>query len=213
MKIKKKCGVCSKEFYVRPSIEKIGKGKFCSRKCAYKSIEGNTFSKGHILSKEGLKKIKETRANQIFPEGHYKRISENHKKIGVGKWMLGRKLSKETRLKISENHKGEKTHLWRGGVDTSLYSKIRNSIQSRFWREDVFKRDNYTCTWCGDKRGHNLNADHIKSFALILKENNIKTVEEAIACKELWDINNGRTLCVPCHKKTDNWGYGARKNL
>lgn len=49
-----------------------------------------------------------------MPTGIYKRteetkekISKTAKKNGVGKWMLGRKLSKETRKKMSENNKGE----------------------------------------------------------------------------------------------------------
>jgi hypothetical protein len=26
--------------------------------------------------------------------------------------------------------------------------------------------------------------------------------QEALLCPELWDINNGLTLCVPCHDRT-----------
>lgn len=36
----------------------------------------------------------------------------------------------------------------------------------------------------------------------IKEENNIKTLEESIYCDELWNINNGITLCIECHKKT-----------
>ena len=38
-----------------------------------------------------------------------------------------------------------------------------------------------------------LEADHIKDFALYPKER--------------LNINNGRTLCKSCHKKTDNYGF------
>ena len=41
--------------------------------------------------------------------------------------------------------------------------------------------------------------------ALIIRENNINTAEGALACKELWDINNGITLCLECHKQTDTY--------
>jgi hypothetical protein len=48
--------------------------------------------------------------------------------------------------------------------------------------------------WCG-KTKEKLEADHIKPFALF---------------PELrFDISNGRTLCLPCHKLTDN--YAGRK--
>jgi hypothetical protein len=70
---------------------------------------------------------------------------------------------------------------------------FRASLKYREWRSSVFKRDNYTCVICKDKKGGNLEADHIKDFALY---------------PELrLDINNGRTLCKSCHKKTDNYGF------
>ena len=90
---------------------------------------------------------------------------------------------------------GEKSPFWRGGV-TPENELQRKGIDYKKWRTDVFKRDNYTCQHCGQVGGK-LNADHIKPFAYF---------------KELrFDINNGRTLCVNCHKKTDNYGGRARK--
>lgn len=62
------------------------------------------------------------------------------------------------------------------------------------WRTLVFERDNYTCQVCGI-RGDYLHADHIKPFAYY---------------PELrYEVTNGRTLCVPCHKKTDTYGVKA----
>ena len=40
----------------------------------------------------------------------------------------------------------------------------------------------------------------IKYMSVILIENNIDSMEKAIECKELWDRNNGITLCNACHK-------------
>lgn len=42
----------------------------------------------------------------------------------------------------------------------------------------------------------------------MLEENNIKTMEQALKCKELWDVNNGIVLCNKCHDLTR---YGRRK--
>ena len=73
-------------------------------------------------------------------------------------------------------------------------SKIKNQRRgSEFieWRKTIFQRDNYTCLHCGQIGGR-LQADHIKSWAMY---------------PELrFDINNGQTLCVDCHKKTDTYG-------
>ncbi len=70
---------------------------------------------------------------------------------------------------------------------------FRASREYKEWRRDIFKRDKYTCVICGDSRGSNLEADHIRDFALY---------------PELrLDINNGRTLCKKCHINTENHGF------
>lgn len=47
--------------------------------------------------------------------------------------------------------------------------------------------------------------DHINPFYKILKDHNIKTVKQAKKCKELWEVSNGRTLCILCHKQTPSY--------
>jgi 5-methylcytosine-specific restriction endonuclease McrA len=96
---------------------------------------------------------------------------------------------------------------------TPLYMAIRGCIKYSEWRSKVYKRDNYTCIICGDNKGGNLNADHIISFAVILEKHHMSSLEDALICDELWDVDNGRTLCVECHKKTDTWGHKTRMEL
>ena len=99
---------------------------------------------------------------------------------------------------------GEKNPNWQGGI-TKLSSKIRSCFEYRQWRSDVFSRDDFTCQLC-DMRGGELNVDHFPiSFAEIFHTNQIDSIEKALECEEFWNINNGRTLCVDCHKKTDNY--------
>lgn len=126
-----------------------------------------------------------------------KKHSEEHRRK-IGLKLKGKPLSLETRRKISEAHKGEKAYWWRGGL-TPINKQVRGSLEMKLWREAVFKRDNWTCVWCGLKGGWSkeqrkkieIQADHIKSFS---QYPNLR-----------FDINNGRTLCVDCHKKTDTY--------
>ena len=125
-------------------------------------------------------------------------IKEKFAKAKIGKtpWNKGLKMwenkehPKGTKgMKFPQNA-GENSRFWKGGIST-INEKERKSTKCKDWKKSVFERDNYTCVDCG-KKGGELNADHIKPFALF---------------KELrFDVNNGRTLCVECHYKTDTYG-------
>ena len=105
----------------------------------------------------------------------------------------GRKLSVEHRKKIGDAHRGDKNHWWKGGI-TGINKQIRGSLEYKLWREAVFKRDNWVCKWCLQKGGK-LHPHHIKPFC---------------DYPELrFAIDNGLTLCVSCHQKTDNYGGKA----
>lgn len=76
--------------------------------------------------------------------------------------------------------------------------RIRRSKEFANWRKAVFERDDYTCQFCG-ARGTELHPDHIKQFAYY---------------PELrFDLDNGRTLCAPCHRATPTWGSHGRKKV
>lgn len=137
-------------------------------------------------------------------------------KLGLGKcYLKGRKASLQTRLKMSESHKGNKSPLWKGGI-TSLRKQIRNCFQYRQWRKSVFEKDNYSCIICGKRSCIGtkvyLEADHYPiSFSEIFHKNKIEELQQAFECKEFWNINNGRTLCKNCHLKTANHGKKNNK--
>lgn len=107
------------------------------------------------------------------------------------------------------NQKGENNHFWKGGK-TKISQQIKNLVEYKMWRMSIFKRDFFTCQHCGAKnrKGEKyiFDADHIYPFSKILDDYNITSIEEAISCEKLWDIENGRTLCRDCHKKTETWG-------
>lgn len=91
---------------------------------------------------------------------------------------------------------------WNKGMNsgkTALRDQIENLVEYKNWRKSVYERDDFICQLC-KKRGNTLNAHHKKTFKSIIKENNITTVNQALQCKKLWEINNGATLCEKCHK-------------
>lgn len=138
-----------------------------------------------------------TCGNMIYRKGYLLKTKKNF--FCNNKCHAKFKKTKDYSWCTKENHWN-----WKGGISfigKSLYKQLRKIKKYTDWRSDIYKRDNYTCVNCGVVGGK-LNVDHCpKPFSLIIKENNIKTLEEAISCGKLWDINNGRTLCVDCHLK------------
>lgn len=117
-------------------------------------------------------------------------------------WNKGKQWSFEVRKKLSFSHIGlncaEKHYNWKGGI-TPLIRMIRNSFKYRQWRSDVFTRDEFLCSVCCQK-GKELNAHHLRKFSSIIVACEVKTYKDALSCEELWNINNGITLCKSCHK-------------
>ncbi len=153
------------------------------------------YKQGHKQSVETRKKISKARMGIKFSEEHKKKLREARK---------GMKYSLERKQQMSKNQRGIKGSNWQGGI-TALAGAIRTSFKYRQWRSDVFTRDNFTCQICGLRGSLYLHAHHKKDFSKILKEYNITTLEMALNCEELWNINNGKTVCKKCHKKTDSY--------
>ena len=172
------CKQCKKKFSVQPYRRKTA--KFCSVKCMgnynKKSYKGNNSvrwkEKSHI--KLNCLQCGHEYNELIQRKGRSKFCSREC----LNKWM-------------SENLTKEKRYNWKGG--TKRRNEGYYNLQYKLWRESVFKRDDYTCQWCG-KRGCYLEAHH----------------------KKLWtdypelrfDIDNGITLCKDCHntKGIHKWG-------
>lgn len=105
--------------------------------------------------------------------------------------------SPEERKKISQSRlgvpapwsRGANNANWKGGITAKKHGKrrfLQGTTEYRSWRRAVFERDDYTCIDCG-VRGAKIQADHVKPYALFPEL--------------IFDINNGQTVCVPCHKK------------
>jgi hypothetical protein len=166
--------------------------RFCSKSCA-KSGENH-----HFYGKEGPTKGQSTWIKGLNKETD-SRVAAMAQKVST--------THKQQFVEGARTNKGIRNPNWKTPEKrkTLLNVAIRQTDEYAQWRSAVFQRDSFRCVWCKDANKA-INADHIKKFAFILKENKINSVEEALKCDELWDIANGRTLCVQCHKQTDTFG-------
>jgi 5-methylcytosine-specific restriction endonuclease McrA len=174
------CRVCGVEFRFYPSNQS---GKYCSQLCSHASPEWRA---KQAAAKRGKRLTAETRA----------RMSASRK--GVPKPDgFGEKLSASLKGRAAPWATGPNSPWWRGGA-TDTQKRIRASRQYRLWRKAVLERDKHQCIKCGATS--RLDVDHEVPFAVLLLETNL--------CQSpswLFDIDNGRTLCRDCHKKTPTW--------
>jgi len=134
----------------------------CSRVKVRKSHKGrvSTF-KGHTHTEEAKQRMREAHIGRISP-------------------LRGIPRSEEVRQKISQ--------VLRVNAARGIHrNDARRSPEYRDWRNAVYARDEYTCQSCGDRRGGNLQAHHIKAFA---KYPELRFV-----------VSNGITLCRDCHER------------
>lgn len=193
----------------------------CSRVRSEETIQKLSESnKGKTLSEETRRKISEANKGREKSETERKKLSEWAKtRVGENSPNFGKKKTEEHKKKIGDAHRGkiipqemrdrlsaigrtktgENSNGWKGGT-TKINHLVRNCVNYSEWRTEVFERDNYTCQECDKRGGGTLHAHHLKPFAEILSQCNIKTLDDAINTQELWDINNGITLCKKCHK-------------
>jgi hypothetical protein len=107
-------------------------------------------------------------------------------------------------LNHSKNMSGENNPNWTG--NTPFIKAIRLCKEYYEWRNKCFERDEYICQSC-NKGNNKLIVHHKTPLIKIIKVNEINTMEDAKLCYELWDINNGITLCHKCHLLEHPNGY------
>lgn len=184
----KKCVKCGKFFEKKISCsrKKWETIKCCSKSCAKKGV--TSWNKGIPLSQEQKLHLHKVLVGRRCNTGRThiqkgQRISpETEFKPGQKSWLKGKK---------NPHFTGPNNPKWKGGI-TPEHLKVRWSVEMKNFRDEIFKRDNYTCKFCGRHRKVGdrvvLNAHHIKSFAVH---------------KELrFDKDNVITLCRECHWKT-----------
>lgn len=149
------CIECGKEF--KDYHRKRADRKFCSIECGYENKRRRTTTKCEYCGVEF----------EVF-------IYDLNR--GKGKFC--------SRSCFGKANSGENCFQWKGGI-SSENNIIRNSDEYRFWRKLVFKRDYYTCQFCGSYNEQKIEAHHVLSFMDYPEYR--------------FDVNNGITYCKECH--------------
>lgn len=203
-----KCGICKKIFIIKPYRKNTA--KYCSLYCYYLSKHGQApWNKG--------KKFKKSFRISPITDKERKNISERMKKNNpmknseivamVSKALLGKKLSRETIIKLEGKRawnknligymSGEKHWNWQGGISGKNkhiedYQKRKKNAIGRFtpreWQE-LKEEYNYMCLCCKKNEPEiKLVSDHI----IPLSRNGSNY------------IKNIQPLCISCNSRKYN---------
>jgi len=163
------------------------------------TLFGKTYDEIH--GEEKAKELRESRAKAIFG---IKRSDETKEKLSISaknremSHFLGKHHSLETREFLSKIRRDKYKERQTVNKQVRRYWKVSQ------WRKDVFERDEYVCHNCGMKNKKGLgksvtfHAHHIKELSTIIGDLNFY---ESISLDELYNLDNGITLCIDCHKE------------
>ncbi|MBU3897253.1 MAG: hypothetical protein KJ697_05000 [Nanoarchaeota archaeon] len=146
------------------------------------SENNGRFKKGHKTehSKEVIEKIVQKTKGHKYNGKPCSKCGNIHKNMTADN---NTSSSWEVRKKISDKLKGANNGAWKGGI-TPQIELIRDSLEYKQWRINVFKRDHYSCQMRGTHKM--LQAHHMQVFS--------KYPESR------FNIDNGQILCEKCHK-------------
>lgn len=184
----------------------------CRCECGeYCKIRSATLINGHTKSCGCLKgrDIVGERFGKLLVIKELDKRAVNRNKMWLCKCDCGQKQEVSTgRLRTGEvkscgclkyYYTGERNHMYnpdKTDEERMLSRYIIGGMSAAKWRKEVFNRDNYTCLIC-NQYGGTLNAHHLDGWGW---------------CKERrFDITNGVTLCVSCHKNYHKI-YGVLNN-
>lgn len=184
------CVVCAKPLYRRPSDLAVVRHVACMlHRAEAQRREG--------LSEAQIAALKLGRVPGTNHRTGYKHRTESRSKASAShkRWCA------ENPDKVAERSlktRGESHYQWKGGL-SKLAQSIRQLNEYRKWAKSVRARDG-ACVRCGGCE--RLEAHHKTSFSDLLLRHQVTTREDARNCAELWDTDNGETLCRLHHYET-----------
>jgi len=177
-KIVKHCLVCSKVLELR-STRDITRKKFCSHNCRMRYTQKNS---PELRNNLRLGRTPESRkkAGRTMSAG-----------MAIGEIPKPPRPSMAAMKALGKRRRGANNPRWitdRSKLKSARKDKncsVRSSYENNQWRKAVFSKDDYVCQHCYE-RGGKLEAHHILSYA---KHPKLR-----------YNVKNGMTLCVKCHK-------------
>lgn len=188
------CKTCETTFNVKTSQLNTAKKKgtevaYCSILCANRNPIHLLKRGASLRQSEAAKNAREKSlaiANSVDSTERSRRMklawSDPEKKNNLMEAIRKRSMSP---IWLASRHfqRGVKHPRFNGGKTERRADRAR--YETKAWRRAVFERDHFTCQDCGIKPRY-LNAHHIESWAKFPEKR--------------YDIDNGVTLCVECHK-------------
>lgn len=178
-KVSLKCSLCSKEFTRLKSDYNPLSRIFCGEKCRLRWVKTGATNK----------RIERLELECDYCGKLFKRLASQIN----GKYHIF--CSRECNYGgNSKFYSGKNSPHW--NHEKPLEERLQDRKYEEYyqWRKEVYERDFYTCRRCEDNSGGNLQAHHIYNYS------------EHIELRT--DIDNGITLCEPCHKEFhDKYGY------
>jgi len=186
------CKNCNKEYKIPPSKMKRG-SSYCSNSCKNKHLWSQPWykekqsksHKGYIPTN-----LEWLILNSKTPQNR-KKVSERFMgRPSPFKGMPGKKMSEETKEKIRIAISGPNNYAWiedRSKLKKYIGSEERRSPAYKYWRKQVWLRDNFTCKIANPDCSGRIEAHHILGW----KDH-----------PELrYQVNNGITLCHAHHPR------------
>lgn len=180
--------VCAKPLYRRPfELAKVRHVACMEHRGAAQAISGVTPAQRAGLSL-GSKKGTNYRTGYKHREESKRKASESHKAFCASNPDLVAARGAKMRGPANVN--------WKGG-SSKLNTSIRQMTENRRWMDAIKVRDG-CCTRCGSTE--TLESHHLIELSVLLEQLNIRSHDDARAhAAVLWDVDNGTTLCQPCH--------------
>lgn len=182
------CILCKKPLYRRPSDTAKSRFAACMEcRSEAQKVVGITDKQNAALA-IGRQPGDNGRTGYIHKEESKRKASETSKAY----WAANPDKAIERGAKV----RGEVHYLWNGGI-SRLNTSIRQMRENRKWMDAVKDRDG-CCQECGSTE--DLEAHHRTPLAELIDSLGIENRDDARANAHiLWDLDNGKTLCRPCH--------------